>query len=65
MREKKLSIFHYEGFWGCMDTYKEKQALDDMYANGRRPWVVWKTPGSKRPSLAPQQGRRRLASSRR
>ena len=25
-----------------MDTFKEKQQLDDMYAQGKRPWEVWK-----------------------
>lgn len=39
---KKLCAFKYEGFWGCMDTFKEKQRLDDMYARGETPWEVWK-----------------------
>ena len=25
-----------------MDTFKEKQLLDDMYARGETPWEVWK-----------------------
>jgi hypothetical protein len=32
-----------------MDTIKEKQALDEMYNSGTRPWCVWEnaptTPG--------------------
>ncbi len=32
----------YEGFFVGMDTFKEKQMLDDMYARGETPWVVWK-----------------------
>jgi len=44
MVQKKLSIFQYEGFWGCMDTFKEKQALDEMVAAGNRPWEVWNLP---------------------
>jgi len=24
-----------------MDTFKEKQDLDDMYAQGNAPWEVW------------------------
>jgi hypothetical protein len=24
-----------------MDTYKDKQALDELHANGRAPWQVW------------------------
>lgn len=45
---KRLACYNYTGFWGCMDTYKEKQALDDMHASGVRPWEVWRRsdPGS-------------------
>jgi len=39
-----LSMFRYDGYFGCMDTYKEKQVLDDMYNRGERPWEVWNTP---------------------
>ncbi len=38
----KLCAYKYEGFWGCMDTFKEKQRLDDMYASGNALWEVWK-----------------------
>lgn len=48
--EGKLAAMRYDGFWGCMDTYKEKQQLDDMYARGIAPWEVWKD--------APPNGRR-------
>lgn len=37
----RLSTHKYEGFWGCMDTFKEKQLLDDRYARGDAPWEVW------------------------
>lgn len=40
----QLCSMKYDGFWGCMDTYKEKQHLDDMYALGETPWEVWKQP---------------------
>jgi len=26
-----------------MDTFKDKQHLDDLYARGAAPWEVWKT----------------------
>jgi len=38
----KLSSLKYPGFWSCMDTYKEKQGLDDCIAQGNTPWEVWK-----------------------
>ncbi len=45
--EGRLAAMKYQGFWGCMDTYKEKQSLDDMYARGESPWEVWKnSPGA-------------------
>ncbi len=40
--EGRLAALQYDGFWGCMDTYKEKQRLDDMVARGLAPWEVWK-----------------------
>ena len=40
--EKKLYGHRYEGFWTCVDTFKEKQELDDMFAKGNTPWQVWK-----------------------
>ncbi len=40
--DKGLTSLQHDGFWGCMDTYKERQQLDDMYAQGNSPWEVWK-----------------------
>ncbi len=37
--ESKLHAHKYPGFWGCMDTFKEKQMLDDLYDSGHAPWV--------------------------
>ncbi len=39
--EQRLSSHKYDGFWACMDTYKEKQTLDELYHRGNAPWVVW------------------------
>jgi glucose-1-phosphate cytidylyltransferase len=50
----RLLAYPYDGFWACMDTFKEKQLLEDMYARGRTPWEVWKAAGAPRP--AAQQG---------
>jgi glucose-1-phosphate cytidylyltransferase len=40
--ERRLSSHKYDGFWACMDTFKEKQSLDDLYHRGNAPWLVWK-----------------------
>lgn len=38
-----LLAYPYDGFWACMDTFKEKQLLEDMYTHGSVPWEVWKS----------------------
>ncbi len=38
----KLLSYAHDGFWACMDTFKDKQLLEDMYARGHVPWEVWK-----------------------
>jgi glucose-1-phosphate cytidylyltransferase len=38
----ELTAYPYHGTWVTMDTFKEKQMLDDMYAKGDTPWEVWK-----------------------
>ena len=43
IHQEQLLAYRYNGFWGCMDTFKDKQTLDDMYARGEAPWEVWKT----------------------
>jgi glucose-1-phosphate cytidylyltransferase len=40
--EKQLIAYKYNGFFGVMDTFKEKQMLDDMYMKGETPWEVWR-----------------------
>lgn len=42
IRQKKLYAHKYRGFWTSMDTFKEKQQLDDLHAQGSAPWEVWK-----------------------
>jgi len=42
--KRRLSTLRYDGFWSCLDTFKEKQAFDDLYSRGAAPWEVWKRP---------------------
>ncbi len=41
--EKELVGYKYDGFWAAMDTFKEKQQLEDLYVRGEAPWEVWKS----------------------
>ena len=42
IEREQLMAYNYDGFWACMDTFKEKQQLDDLHAKGDAPWEVWK-----------------------
>jgi glucose-1-phosphate cytidylyltransferase len=39
--EKQLAVYQHEGFWQCMDTYREMQLLNEFWADGRAFWKVW------------------------
>ena len=36
-----LMAHRYTGFWGAMDTFKDKQYLEDLFASGEAPWELW------------------------
>jgi glucose-1-phosphate cytidylyltransferase len=44
--ENKVWSPCYEGFWQCMDTFRDKQILDELEASGAPPWCVWKNGAS-------------------
>jgi glucose-1-phosphate cytidylyltransferase len=35
----QLHGFRHVGFWDCMDTYKDALLLNDLWAEGRAPWI--------------------------
>ncbi|MBK5218622.1 MAG: NTP transferase domain-containing protein [Thermoleophilia bacterium] len=37
----KLAAFRHDGFWDCMDTYKDAVVLNDLWIAGRAPWRIW------------------------
>jgi glucose-1-phosphate cytidylyltransferase len=37
----ELHAFRHEGFWDCMDTYKDAVLLDDLWSRGEAPWKSW------------------------
>jgi glucose-1-phosphate cytidylyltransferase len=37
----QLHAFRHEGFWDCMDTYKDAVLLNDLWREGRAPWKRW------------------------
>lgn len=42
VQKKQLVAYPYDGFFAAMDTFKDKQQLDDLYDSGQAPWEIWK-----------------------
>jgi len=40
--QRRLMAHRYGGFWQAMDTFKDRQALEERYQRGDTPWQVWK-----------------------
>lgn len=38
---KQLMGFEHDGFWQCMDTQREKEKLEILWAEGKAPWKRW------------------------
>jgi glucose-1-phosphate cytidylyltransferase len=36
-----LRAYRHEGFWDCMDTYKDAVVLNDLWASGEAAWRIW------------------------
>lgn len=41
-KEANLSAYPFDGFWVCMDTYKDHQLLNQLWAEGQAEWKVWR-----------------------
>ena len=39
--DDELRAFLHRGFWKCMDTQREKEQLEKLWASGNAPWKVW------------------------
>jgi glucose-1-phosphate cytidylyltransferase len=40
-KNKQLYAFKHNGFWQPMDTLREKNLLNELYATGKAPWKIW------------------------
>lgn len=41
--ENQLMCYKHDGFWQCMDTLRDKEKLEKLWAAGQAPWKVWKS----------------------
>lgn len=39
--EGNLMCFRHYGFWKCMDTLRDREALEALWASGSAPWKTW------------------------
>jgi glucose-1-phosphate cytidylyltransferase len=37
----QLHAYRHYGFWQPMDTLRDKQQLDELWASGHAPWKTW------------------------
>jgi glucose-1-phosphate cytidylyltransferase len=40
-REGELMVYRHSGFWACMDTLRDVEALNLMWTQGKAPWKIW------------------------
>ncbi|MCL2119751.1 MAG: glucose-1-phosphate cytidylyltransferase [Planctomycetaceae bacterium] len=40
----QLMAFKHDGFWQCMDTFRDKIYLEELWKSGNAPWKVWQEP---------------------
>jgi glucose-1-phosphate cytidylyltransferase len=45
--EGELLAHRHEGFWDCMDTYKDAVVLNDLWAAGEAPWKALTEAGAR------------------
>jgi glucose-1-phosphate cytidylyltransferase len=38
----ELAVYQHQGFWQCMDTYREMKLLNDLWTTGAAPWASWR-----------------------
>jgi len=37
----QLLAYKHTGFWGCMDTFREKKELNKLWKSNKKVWKVW------------------------
>ena len=52
IEKEQLLAYQYDGYWACMDTFKDRQQLEDLYTRGEAPWELWKNGKNGGPGVA-------------
>jgi glucose-1-phosphate cytidylyltransferase len=40
-RDNQIAAFEHTGFWQPMDTLRDKNYLEELWATGAAPWKSW------------------------
>ncbi len=40
-RQGELMVFEHDGFWQCMDTFRDYQLLNQLWESGQAKWKTW------------------------
>jgi glucose-1-phosphate cytidylyltransferase len=40
-KASQLAAYEHRGFWQPMDTLRDKTLLEELWASGKAPWMVW------------------------
>ena len=41
-KDEQLMAYRHQGYWHCMDTYRDFQHLNEMWSQGNAPWSIVK-----------------------
>lgn len=41
VRDGELMVYRHDGFWQCMDTYRDYKLLNGLWESGRAAWKAW------------------------
>ncbi len=39
--EGQLMVYYHQGFWACMDTYRDMEYLNRLWDEGQARWKIW------------------------
>ncbi len=40
VKDRQICAFKHQGFWKCMDTYKDNLELNELWKKGKAPWRI-------------------------
>jgi glucose-1-phosphate cytidylyltransferase len=54
-KDGELVAYKHKGFWQAMDTLRDRNQLEELWASGKVPWRVWEHDGCFRKGIARPQ----------